>query len=365
MVFSILNLCNSVGCLAFGFIVGKLGVRRLMLSGSLLGALSYVLMASANRLAMYYLASVAFGVATAMVTNNPLSLIVNNWFAKNRGFLLGIIFAASGLGGTVCDILVGRVMNSYGFHRSLWVTAGIIAVLLLAGVILVWQDTPSRIGRNPYWLEENQKVRRQDTYGLSFEQARKTAPFWLLLAMEMLWGMAIIPVISCIPAHLSDRGLDPLTVSGTIMPVLFVVSAISKFGMGVVYDRFGSYTMIISLGITTTLGTLLLPLIHTKPLAIAMAVFIGGGYAVMTIPAPLLVEEIFGNRAFAAIIGPITAALSCAGAVGTPIANAIFDATGSYNIPFVLHTIMFAAAMVCGLLAVRLGRKKIQFERPC
>ena len=270
------------------------------------------------------------------------------------------MFAASGIGGSVCDVIAGRLLEEFGFRHALWLTAIIITVLLVMGLALVWQDDPSRKGLLPYGYGSAEERKSIPAYGLSFEEAKKTPSFWLLLCMELFWGMAIIPIITSVPAHLSDQGIAASVVSNQIMPVLFAVSAVSKLGMGFVYDRFGPKTMLAVIGICTTAGAALLPWIHDVPGAMMMALLIGGGYACMTIPAPLLTERIFGNRAYAAILSPVSAIMSLAGAVGTPVSNAVCDITGSYNAAYCCHAAMFAAAAVCGICALRLAKPHVR-----
>lgn len=360
MIFSIINLCTAAGSMAYGFLSGKMGLKRLMLLGSALCVVSYVLYSSARVIAVFYLAAAIFGLALSMTTNNPLSQIVNNWFTTRRGAVLGLVYASSGLGGTICDILVGRILNRAGFRSSLWITTAMIAVLLTVAMLIL-RESPDSMGLRPYGSDAPKKETGEapeKKTGLTLRQAVKTPNFWLLIALEVLWGLSIIPIAANIPAHLTDRGLDPLFISGTVMAVMFAVSAASKFGMGIICDKFGHTCMLLVIGVTSTAAAALLPAVSGRGSAVIMAVLMGIGYACMTIPAPLLVSHIFGNRDYAAILGPVTATLTFAGAVGMPVSNMIFDHSGSYAPAFIVQAACFALAAVCGILAVRIKIKK-------
>lgn len=88
VVFSIINLCNALGCLFFGTALKKLGLRRLMICGAALGILGYALLAAASDLAVFYIASAVFGVALAMTTNNPISQLINKLVSEKTGRLV-------------------------------------------------------------------------------------------------------------------------------------------------------------------------------------------------------------------------------------------------------------------------------------
>jgi MFS family permease len=190
--------------------------------------------------------------------------------------------------------------------------------------------------------------------GIAFKDARKTASFRLIVAAEALWGLAIIPAVAVMPAHLSDKGLSPLFVSGTAMACMFAVSAASKLLAGVVSDRLGPAAMVVSISAAGTAATLLLALADGEKGAVACAVFMGMAFSCMTMPIPLLSGAIFGERAIAELSGFFSAVLTLFGAAGAPLCNLAYDRLGTYAPAFAAQAAFFAAAAAAGALALKL-----------
>ncbi len=358
LVFSIINLFTAFGNLLFGTLDRKVGIKKLMLLGAILCVGAYALFYFGGGLVVFYIAAALFGISIAFTTNNPLSVLVNNWFLERRGFILGLIFAASGLGGTVGDVVVGRLQAIMPYQAALGVTACAIAVLLAVALVLL-RETPASMGLSPYGTAAAAAA-AADADGLPFSQAVHCPSFWLLLLTEVLWGISIIPVMTCIPAYLSDRGFADAYVSGVVMASLYGISAVAKLSMGMVSDRWGPGAMVGILSAAATAGMLLLVFVQGELSALGISLCIGIAFSCMTVPAPLLTSHIFGKKAFSALLGVFTASLTFAGAAATPLVNLVYDVSGSYIPAFLFQAAAFLLSGITGVLAVRLRPRSPQ-----
>lgn len=350
ILFSVINLFTAIGNLFFGPVEQKIGVKKLMVVGTVLAIMAYVFFYTANSLPTFYCAAAFLGISLAFTTNNSVSVLVNNWFTNNKGLFLGIVFAASGLGGTVFDIFVGRLLNRVGFKSSLGISGILIAVVLIICVALVKPHPPQQRNTAQNATETNTPIAKN---GISFAKAKKTPSFWFMASTELLWGLSVIPIMANMPAYLSDKGFDPLFVSGVVMALLYAISAVSKISMGFINDRFGSTIMLLLLGSCGMVATLLLILVSSNRGAIACAVFMGIAFASLTVPLPLLTVGIFGNKAYGALLGIFSAILTLAGALATPITNIVFDITGSYVPVFIAQMLFFVLSAFTGIMAVK------------
>ena len=66
-----------------------------------------------------------------------------------------------------------------------------------------------------------------------------------------------------------------------------------------------------------------------------------------------LVANFFGPRSLGAIIGSLELLLTTGGAIGVSMAGIIFDATGSYAVPFIICIIAALLVMVFSFLLMR------------
>ena len=67
----------------------------------------------------------------------------------------------------------------------------------------------------------------------------------------------------------------------------------------------------------------------------------------------LLTRELFGLRFLGTIVASMMLLGSIGGALGTPLAGAIFDATGSYRTAFVICLALVALAIILSVLLMR------------
>ncbi len=69
-----------------------------------------------------------------------------------------------------------------------------------------------------------------------------------------------------------------------------------------------------------------------------------------------VIPDVFGVRAIGAIMGVLALGWRCGAALGPAIAGFVYDATGSYAIPFGLAPIVVIVSWGCFNLATRAGR---------
>lgn len=349
IIFSIINLFSAFGNLFFGAAVKKMGLKNVMVVGTGFAVLAYGIYYLAASLPMFYIASALFGLALAFLTNSPASVLINNWFGKNKGLALGIVFMSSGIGGTVCDIMVGRLINSLGFKASLGISALIISGATVLAVFLI---KPRPAVKLPPASAEPAKA-EEPKDGVSFRRARRTPSFWLVILTEAFWGLSIIPIVATMPTYLNDKGFDPLFVSGVVMASLYAVSAASKLGLGVVSDKLGTSVMVGIVGVAGAVATLLLATAASKGGALASSLLMGVAFSCMTIPVPILTSSIFGNKDYGVLVGIFSAVLTLAGALGTPLVNLVFDLSGTYVPVFIAQAVFFALSIPSAILAIK------------
>ena len=91
-VFMVSNAC-------FAALYKRFGFRRPATLVAILTALGYVGYARAQTLLPFYIGAVLFGVGEAFLNTAGISQLIGNWFYSHRGKVLGVVLAASGLGG--------------------------------------------------------------------------------------------------------------------------------------------------------------------------------------------------------------------------------------------------------------------------
>ncbi len=87
--------------------------------------------------------------------------------------------------------------------------------------------------------------------------------------------------------------------------------------------------------------------------AIIFGYFFGG----IVSAEPLIISELFGLKSHGTIFGALAIVIGTGGAIGPIVAGNLFDATGSYQLAFILSTIL-ASASLLPLFFLRVPNKR-------
>ncbi|MEP6716965.1 MAG: MFS transporter [Terriglobia bacterium] len=108
----------------------------------------------------------------------PHQIIISQWFKKNRGVAMGIVYVGVGLVGAAGPWLIKPVTEQYSFRTALLVV-GCIMFLAWPFAWFVLKDRPSDVGQFPDGATEPSKD--QGIEARSFRYLMSRPAFWLLL----------------------------------------------------------------------------------------------------------------------------------------------------------------------------------------
>jgi MFS family permease len=333
IVFSLRLITMAAFSIFFGFFVRKLEIRRVIGLGFGLITLSYFMFSVARNLPVFYMGGIPFGIGITFSSTAVVSVLVERWFVKHKGMLLGVIFAGSGLGGSLFNIIVSGWIENYGWSKSYFLTAiclGIFAIPVLA----IIRNNPCEMGLAPYGSEGKEQLEKKNKSvnweGFTFEESLKKPYFYIAAVGIFFIGFLNSPVYTAAPSYLMDKGFDT-KFSAAIMSIFFFTLAVAKVIMGLIYDRLGLKAALIICFGSNICGTLLLAFAQNKFIALLFAIFFGFSVPIETVTQPLLVFELFGSKTYTAAIGIFLAISTMGVSIGTPIMNYSYDLTGSYQ----------------------------------
>lgn len=176
-----------------GSLIQKFGPKKLMLAGfiSLIG--SMLLHATATNIWLFYVGGALLGVGVSFTTTATVSCVVDKWFQKHRGTVMGAILAANGLGGAVAAQIVCPIIYQEGkpfAYQDAYRLVVLILVITAVIVLLLVKEQPSDSGETP--IAAAKKIPKGETWaGIEFSVARKKAFFmWR-------WAVCSSPVLCC------------------------------------------------------------------------------------------------------------------------------------------------------------------------
>ena len=318
---------------------------------------------------LYVPARAAFAGPLELGTATALS----NWFIRRRPFVLALLSVWQGTGLAVMPLAAQFIIGGWGW-RAGWAWLG--AVTLLVGVLPVWllmarrpEDLglpadPPRAGsgqRSSEGLPEtewgNPPVTREGRpeVNLNVREALRTRAFWLLALFSVAGFMVQAGVSLHQVAHFIYQGMpagDAALTAG--------VFAISQSVGGILWGTLARWAPLRFLmclaGFTGAAGTLGIVASSTlfwgAAAALALGVAVGGYHLLLR----LAYADYYGRRYLGSIRGLTIGAQIGGQVVGPVLAGAMYDATGSYWLPFLVIAAGVSAAGVAALAASPPGR---------
>jgi MFS family permease len=351
--FSVFSLVNGIANPMLGWIGDRLGPRRLVLAGGvLLSAALWIDSLVASRWQLYAAFGMltAAGVATAGWT--PAVMLVQRRFNQQLGLAMGIAGSGIGVGIFLVVPLCQAVIDAAGWRWAFRVLAIVCAAWIIPAT---WLALPALPPPRAQPAPPPERSASEDATATTLLMALATAPFWLIAGAKFLGNVSSQTLHVHQAAFLVDHGVTAM-VAASVISVVGAASIVGKTGGGWLSDHVARETVYV-LGMASMIASLgLLWLVSVAPrpwLTYGYATLFGLGYAVTASLVPAMISDRFRGPHFGAIFGASQIGSSLGTALGPWLAGWVFDATGSYAIPFGLAAVTAGAAAVAVTLARR------------
>lgn len=343
--------------IVYGAIVNRVGVRILMLLGSIISGLAFYLLIRSDTLGYFYFYFIVLFVSNHAYGGIVASTAVNNWFIAKRGRAMGLATAGISFSGAVLPLVAMAMILRLGISQA---SLLISLLVILVGPIawLVIKDWPENQGLRPDGIDPEIHMEKEigqpetsghsisPSPGASFISARKpeiqwpikrlvrTGAFWRLGVAYALLTAGAVGVMSQLKPRFADIGFSDMTAMWLMAATAFA-GALGKYIWGVVCDYFDTRYVAALIAVLNGLG-LLFSLVQGSPTALFLFVVIFGftmGGIMSTYP--IIIATLFGRKAFPFVIRFASLFLIFQVA-GYFIAGQSFDRTGSYNLAYAM-----------------------------
>ncbi len=342
-----------------GWLVDRVGPRRLMIVGIPLMGVGYILMSRVNSLAAFffvYIFAITLGNSLGMST--PMAASVANWFNRKRGLAFGIMWSGVGLGGFFVPA-VGWLIAAYNW-RIASIVIGVFIIVMGIPIAALMRHRPEPYGYMPDGEEpdtddETGEVRRRQQPDLSQDftarEALMTSSFWYLtlsIAARSLVsggvGLHLVP-------YFVDLGASDVF-AATLAGAVGVLSIPGRFGLSAVSDYLNRrYVMAVSLFLMTIAIVFMARATSVTQVLPFLVLYAAAQGGISVIPQSLIAEY-FGRRAYATIQGFRGTIQMIGIIIGPLVSGYVFDTMGSYEWAFM----GFGAASLVSLGLVLLMR---------
>ena len=352
--FSLHNVAVAAATPLVGWLTDRFGARKVILPCTLVMAI--VLLSnsfSSSRIWQLYALFAIVGLFEAGAGPVPYSKVISRWFDKKRGLALALMVSGFAFGALVMPSFA-QYLIAIGGWRFAYATIGAASLLISTPLVACFvRDRPEALNLLPDGAAAQiaKPFSEVTEIGVNRREALRSSAFWLILTSVLLVSSAIHACFTHLPAILADHGSTAKT-AALASSVLGAGVLIGRTCSGVLIDRFfAPYVAAITYaGAGVAIG--LLRIAESGELALAAALFVGFALGAESDIVAYLISRYFGIHSFGAIYGTIFSGFVLAGAFGTFVMGAAFDARHSYAVALALFSL---AAIVGASLMTRLG----------
>lgn len=353
LIMSLNSLMGFLSTMVSGVLFLRFGYRKLVSFALLLGGVSLaVIMGGSQNLAAMAAGVVLYGVSTGVCSTASATRIVGDWFHRHRGLVLGLVSAATGLGGSLYCMIQTSIIegsswrNAYRFSGLSWI---VVAVILY----LVARNRPDDMKLRPYGegqLPEKKRHRgghsEENWAGFSLKELVRKPTFYLMMGLTLLSCLSLYLAFYVVVPHMQDCGLSA-SQAATVQSVMLLFMSAVKLFCGWLSDEigprwvtvlclgFGAVGMWLLAGVTSMAGALVVICVYTLCLPLT------------TITIPLLTTELFGYRGHDTAVGIFLAMVNVGSMIAAPLTNLIYDMVGSYK-PTMKVSASVAVVLIAG-----------------
>ena len=334
---SLQGVIGAVTAPFVGFLIDRIGSRRLIFGGVIVGGIGLVLLSRVTSLGMFYATSILIAIGMSACSSTAILTAVVKWFRRKIALATGIVASGFASGGLLVPMVAALVDR---FHwQTAMVVLGLGMLVILLPLSLLIRHDPEKFdylaedgARNQRGFNRSFPSLKYNEEGITAKQALRSRIFWHIAISMMFQFMVINAVQIHIMPYLSTVGIARSS-SSLIVSAITVASVCSRLGFGWVGDRFQRRGATAATFVLTSLGMLFFAYAASSraSLLIPFSVLFGLGWGGQVTMLSILLNDYFGRSRFGTIYGFTFAVMQTGGVIGVPLAGWVFDTWGSYQ----------------------------------
>ena len=368
-----ISLAVSVNLLLFGLMgpfaaafFDKIGVRRTMaiaLTLLAIGVSATTFMTKPWHMVLIW--GVVVGCGAGMTAYSLSATVVNRWFRKSQGTVMGLLTASSATGQLLFLPLLATLSHNHGWRVAAFTTAG-AALVVLPLVLLIMRNYPENVGLLPFGADPDEKdAASTQPKGNPFRVAlsglqcgARSTDFWLLAGSFFICGASTNGLIGThlIPACV-DHGITEVRAAG-MLALMGILDLAGTTLSGWLSDRYNSRYLLCCYYGLRGLSLMGLPFALGGPEwgLSTFAVFYGLDWIATVPPTVKLTAEAFGRENVGVMFGWIFASHQVGAALAATFAGVVRTYLGDYMIAFLLSG---AICLLAAGLVLRINKPRV------
>jgi MFS family permease len=366
-----ISFAAATGILLFGLTgpFAAAAMQRFGIRATIITALAMMSLSSATSLFMtqpWQLVltwGLVSGIGSGCITNVLGATIVNRWFVRNRGLVMGLFAASTSTGTLVFIPVLSAIAQDHGWRPVVMCVAAAMA-LLIPVVFWLLPEWPADIGQTPFGADKDHPIEVRSTgnplktaFGALGEGVRNR-DFWLLAATFFVCGFTTNGLVGThMIALCHDHGMEAVAAGG-LLAIMGLFDLVGTTASGWLTDRTDPRKLLFAYYGLRGLSLIYLPFADFSFYGLSLfAVFYGLDWIATVPPTLAIANRVFGTRRAPIMFGWISASHQIGAASAAFFAGASRTATGSYLDSFVIagFVAVVAAFLALGMKGPKAG----------
>jgi sugar phosphate permease len=149
-------LVSIIATFIIGFLIKRIGVKKLMTVGAVLAGISFGALGLVHNIWLFYLIFVSLSLGGAAISGIVANTVVSNWFVAKRGKALGIANAGISASGVLLPYIAMLIIASTNLETA-FLIIGLMLLLLAPVAWLVVRENPETYGWRPGGIISQQR----------------------------------------------------------------------------------------------------------------------------------------------------------------------------------------------------------------
>jgi sugar phosphate permease len=361
LVSTLYSLGTLAGSLALPFVgrqIDRRGPRLMVGVIAALFSLSCIYMGSVQGTVMLGIGFMLIRMLGQGSLGLVCSNVVNRWWVRRRGTMLGLLGVATSVLGTgmfpsLINVLIGR----FGWRLSYVLLGVLVAVVMLPVGLVFFRRQPEDYGLLPDGTQASPGADRPiyQEENWTRREAVRTSAFWIISLGTACISMLGTGLHFHMVSIFDDAGLSAGAAAAAFMP-LAVTGAVVRLASGVLVDRV-PVRYLLSAALVGLAGSLLMaPRLQGTSSALVYGIVLGATGSLQLTVSSVVWAKYYGRQHLGSITG-VALFVSIAGSALGPMPMGIArDVMGSYLPALTVSAVLPLTLAVVALLARRPSR---------
>ena len=341
-----------------GWLVDRFGPRIILLIGTLLFGVGFMLFSQVDSLLGFYLTFALIALGSSLGGFATLMVSIVNWFDQHRAKAVSISQMGYSLGGLSVPAII-FCLEAFGWRTTAFLSGVLVIAVSLPLVSLVRHrpEDHGEVADGVRSADQAAAAKLSSSEDFTARQAMRTWSFWLISFGHAFALLTVSSLLVHLVPHLTE-GLDySLAAAGLVVALMTACQLAGQVAGGYLGDRFDKRLICVLCMVAHCAGLLLVAFAVDLWMVVLFAALHGGAWGIRGPQMVALRADYFGRSSFGTIMGFSSLVVMLGMSGGPIVAGYMADVSGDYQSGFTLLALMALAGSLC-FLAARPPRRR-------